>query len=318
MKAVVKLSLATAAGALLLVGTAAKAQVNDAPITEKWFPTEFGADDKAGAISRITPDVIMKAVKLVKKGKSATLGKYYHSSIPGFGARSWNMQIPGTPTGGPFGRNALIYHDEFVQTELGQISTQFDGPGHIGVRTSQGDMMYNGRLREKVYERGAGGRVLGMGDAGVENVAEYAYVCRGVLLDAAAYKGWTRLPIPKDKDSPGIVTAADVKGIIAKEGIAKAIAYSCTRATETCGQTRFGKASHPPRKPRAAMNSSPANPASASALASTWPSARSRSWVATPPRTTRSHSVKRAIKTPCRATPICKRAVVFGTSKTST
>jgi kynurenine formamidase len=221
MKALIKLSLAGAAGALLLVGTAVKAQVNDAPITEKWFPTEYGADDKAGAINRISPDVIMKAVKLVKKGKSATLGKYYHSSIPGFGPRVWNMQIPGTPTGGPFGRNALIYHDEFVQTEIGQISTQFDGPGHIGVRTSQGDMMYNGRLREKVYTRGAGGRVLGMGDAGVENVAEKAYVCRGVLLDAASYKGWTRLPIPKDKDSPGIVTAADLKGMIAKQGIAE-------------------------------------------------------------------------------------------------
>ena len=52
------------------------------------------------------------------------------------------MSIPGTPTGGPFGKNALISHDELVTTEIGQIQTQFDGPGHIGVNTSKGPMMY--------------------------------------------------------------------------------------------------------------------------------------------------------------------------------
>ena len=42
--------------------------INDKPLTEKWFPTEFGADDKAGAINRVTPDKVMKALKLVKTG----------------------------------------------------------------------------------------------------------------------------------------------------------------------------------------------------------------------------------------------------------
>jgi len=41
------------------------------------------------------------------------------------------MSIPGTQTGGPFGKNALISHDELVTTEIGQIQTQFDGPGHM-------------------------------------------------------------------------------------------------------------------------------------------------------------------------------------------
>jgi hypothetical protein len=31
------------------------------------------------------------------------------------------MWIPGTPTGGPFGKNALVYHDELVTTQIGQI-----------------------------------------------------------------------------------------------------------------------------------------------------------------------------------------------------
>ena len=137
------------------------------------------------------------------------------------------MSIPGTPTGGPFGKNALIYHDELLTTEIGQISTQFDGPGHIGVNTSKGPMMYNGRITWDNYERGAGGRVMGMGPMGVEHVGENGFVCRLVVLDAVAYRkskgqipaSAEMLPIPKDPKSPGIVTADDVKGMVKAMGI---------------------------------------------------------------------------------------------------
>ena len=208
----------------LLSGTASLTQqeaVSDKPWAERWAPSEFGAGDKAGSVNRITPALVLKAVGLVKQGKSATLGKLYASDIPAFGARSWKLSIPGTPTGGPFGTNAMVYHDELVTSEVGQFGTQFDGPGHIGVRTSKGDFFYNGRLAAETYERGAGGRVVGMGDLGVENVAEKGFVCRGVLLDAAAYRGVERLPVPTAAGSPGIVTAADVQAIVKRQGIAE-------------------------------------------------------------------------------------------------
>ena len=95
------------------------------------------------------------------------------------------MVIPGTPSGGPLGSNGLVFHDEYVSTEIGQIGTQFDGPGHVGVRTSKGDLFYNGREREATYQRGADTRPVGMGDLGVEHVAEKAFVCRGVLSTVA-------------------------------------------------------------------------------------------------------------------------------------
>jgi kynurenine formamidase len=218
---------ATVLGILGLVGVSLMsaqqpaAPVDDKPLNEKWAPTEWGPNDKAGAVNRTTPAMVLKALRVVKQGKVATLGKLYHSSIPAFGPRIWSMTIPGTPTGGPFGKNALVYHDELVTTEIGQIGTQFDGPGHIGVRTSKGDFYYNGRWREQSYERGAGNRVVGMGDLGVEWVAEKGFVCRGVLLDAAAYRGVKRLPIPNSTRSPGIVTAADVKAIVQKQGLAE-------------------------------------------------------------------------------------------------
>ncbi|MGH8677673.1 MAG: hypothetical protein ACREUQ_04900, partial [Burkholderiales bacterium] len=212
-----KLKIIAAAVAALCVGSGAamaqtlKGPVDDSPITENWFPTKWGAEDRAGSSNHTKNSAnIRRALAAVKQFKALTVGKYYHREAPAFGARVWTMVIPGTPTGGPFGKNALIYHDEFVTTEIGQISTQVDGPGHIGVNTSKGPMMYNGRITWDNYERGAGGRVLGMGPMGVEHVGENGFVCRLVVLDAVGYRksqgklsaSAEMLPIPKSVDSP--------------------------------------------------------------------------------------------------------------------
>ena len=45
--------------------------------------------------------------------------------------------------------------------------------------------------------------ILGMGDLGVECVAEKGYVCRGVLLDATKHRGVNPLPIPTSDRQPG-------------------------------------------------------------------------------------------------------------------
>ena len=204
----------------------------DAPLTENWAPSKYwGAGDKAGSANHMkNPANIKRALATVKQFRAISIGKYYHREAPAFGPRGWNMTIPGTPTGGPFGANALFYHDEMVTTEIGQIQTQFDGPGHIGVNTSEGMYMYNGfnPMSENGYERGAGGRVVGMGDAGVEHVAETGFVCRLVVLDAVAYKkkigqisaAAEMLPIPKSSaDVGGIVTADDIDGILKMQGL---------------------------------------------------------------------------------------------------
>ena len=63
-----------------LLGGAALAGNN--PVDEKWWPTEFGADDQAGATNYITPESRVSAAKLVKQGKVATLGMPYHLRTP--------------------------------------------------------------------------------------------------------------------------------------------------------------------------------------------------------------------------------------------
>ncbi len=190
-------------------------EVNDDPLTENWAPSEWGPDDKAGAVNRTTPAMVLKAIGLVKQGKVATLGKIYAADAPVLGQRGYRLTIPGFPTGGPEGPLLEVYNDELVTAEIGQVGTQFDGPGHIGVRTSKGDFYYNGRYLEDPDVT-----ALGLGPLGVEHVAHKGFVCRGVLLDAVALRGET-LPIPTemDKNDPGIVNDNDVKAMIDRQGI---------------------------------------------------------------------------------------------------
>jgi kynurenine formamidase len=226
--------VAAGVGALFIAGSAF-AQVSDKPWEENWAPTKWGADDRAGSANHVHNSAnIKRALAVIKQNKALTIGKFYHREAPAFGPRGWQMTIPGTPTGGPFGKNALVYHDELVTTEIGQIQTQFDGPGHIGVRTSKGDFYYNGQDREKAYERGAGGRVMGMGPLGVEHTSD-GFVCRGIVLDAVAYRksqgslpaGAEMLPIPKKAGDIGIITADDVKGMVKAQKLGEIQAGDC-------------------------------------------------------------------------------------------
>ena len=157
------------------------------------------------------------------------------------------MVIPGTPTGGPFGKNALVYHDELVTTEIGQIQTQFDGPGHIGVNTSKGPIFYNGRISWDSYERGAGGRVLGMGPLGVEHrrrvrvrVPSGGTGCgrlsrsRKGLVPASA----EMLPIPKKAgDSRRSSPVMTCKGMVKAQGLGELQAGDCVALHTGQGNT---------------------------------------------------------------------------------
>ena len=208
--------LVSCSAGLLAITTLPAWAVNDQPLEEQWAPSEWGADDKVGSVNRTTPAMVLSASKLITRGKVATLGKVYQQDMPTFGSRGWRLVIPGLPTVGPIGEQEVVGNDEFVTGEIGQIGTQFDGPGHIGVRTSKGYFFYNGR-----YLEDDGIDASGMGPLGVEHVADVGFVCRGVLLDAVAYRGG-QLPIPTERgtDDPGIVSASDIEAMIERQGIA--------------------------------------------------------------------------------------------------
>jgi kynurenine formamidase len=210
-----QLSVVACAALLLGAQSPSVLAVNDEPIKDKWAPSEWGAKDMAGSANRRSPQSVLAATKLVKKGKVATLGKVYQQDAPAFGSRGWRMTIPGLPTGGPFGPQELVYNDEYLATEIGQIGTQFDGPGHIGVITSQGMFFYNGHHLE---DKDVG--TYGLGPLGVEHVGQLGFACRGVLLDATVLRKMNPLPIAKKKGDPGIITDKDVEAMVKNQGLA--------------------------------------------------------------------------------------------------
>jgi kynurenine formamidase len=203
-----------AAGAVVAQAPAAQAQqpAGDTPIGAKWWPSRWGPQDEAGASNWITPAKVLEAARLIKTGKIYELGRVYEAGIPAFGARVFALRIPGTPTGGPFGKNQLVYHDEFLATEIGQIGTQFDGLGHIGCQVGKpGDMAemryYNGFTELEMANP------YGLQKLGMEKVKPF--FTRGVLVDVAGLKG-------RRLDKGEEITPADVQACLQRAGIADA------------------------------------------------------------------------------------------------
>ncbi len=83
------LLLAMAALAGFAVAQTLKGPVSDKPIDEKWAPSKWGATDRAGSANHTKNSAnIQRALATIKQNKSLTIGKYYHSEAPAFGARA--------------------------------------------------------------------------------------------------------------------------------------------------------------------------------------------------------------------------------------
>jgi kynurenine formamidase len=177
-----------------------------------WWPNpEWGPDDQAGASNRITPEKVMQALQLATTGKIYELGQVHEKGMPLLGNRSFSLLIPTKfPAGGS---NRIVYNDEFVATQIGQVGTQFDGLGHIGGEVDMEDgsverVFYNGFTATEMdaYD--------GLRELGVEHIKPI--VTRGILIDIASYKGVPRLPGSYE------VTVNDVLGALKLQGMSEA------------------------------------------------------------------------------------------------
>lgn len=193
--------------ALALMASTALAQTRD---KGPWWPNaKWGAGDAAGGSNWITPDKVLEATALVKTGRIVELGHIYERGMPLNGNRSFNLFIPSFPTHGPILERGVVFNDEYVASEIGQVGTQFDGPGHVGQRVKMADgsetyVFYNGATAADM--RGP----YGLRKNGVENVKPI--LTRGVYIDLAAFKGMPTL-------GPVEVTVADVRGALARQGM---------------------------------------------------------------------------------------------------
>jgi kynurenine formamidase len=173
---------------------------------EQWWPSEWGADDQRGAVNRVTPPRVVKAAQLVREGQIFQLGRPYEHGMPLPGKRHFSLTIPGSPTGTSPGTNGLVYHDDLFSGELGQIGTQLDGLGHVGIRRADGeDYFYNG------FKRSEFGQAHGLTKLGVEHVG--VFFARGVLLDVAAHRGVDAMK------AGDVITPADLEAAAKKQGV---------------------------------------------------------------------------------------------------
>jgi hypothetical protein len=137
------------------------------PIGSRWWPSEWGATDQRGAANRLTADRAKAAAALIQTGRIYSLGRVYEYGMPLPGKRHFSLTIPGSPTGGPTGKNQGVYHDDLFSGEIGQIGTQLDGLGHVGVRIDGDDYFYNG------FRRSQFGTAYGLEKLGIENVGVF-------------------------------------------------------------------------------------------------------------------------------------------------
>ena len=187
-------------------------QKMETPLGERWWPNPmWGEGDEAGSTNWYSkPEVVMRAIAQVKQGKVYKLGHEYTPDMPLFGARKFSLRIPGTPTGGAYGANKVMWNDEFLATEVGQVGTQFDGLGHIGVEIgAAGDKSemrwYNGFSATEM------GNPYGLNKLGTEKLKPI--VARGILLDIAGARG------VESMEKGEVVSMDDVRNALKRQGM---------------------------------------------------------------------------------------------------
>lgn len=168
----------------------------------------WGPDDQLGTLNNVTPQDIVAAGGLIKKGRTFALGLALDQKIQSglFGGR-WNpihtMLATGTDAaaGNQDGDGAYLrYADDAINMPC-QASTQWDALAHIFLD----DKMWNGYPATLVDARGARKN-------GIENYRDKC-VGRGVLLDVARWKGVDML-------APGYpITNVDLDGCAAAQGV---------------------------------------------------------------------------------------------------
>lgn len=194
------LSLAAFIGAATLAtGAIAASHAGD------WTKSPFGADDQAGRSNLMTPAKALEAAALMKTGNVVSLGRTYEAGMPLFGARAFALRGTGGLAGGPLAKNGVIWNDDFLATEIGQVGTQFDGLSHIGIHEGGKNKFYNG------IESGEMNGSYGMNKLGMEHVKPF--FTRGILVDMVGLLG-------RNMEVGEEISAQHIKDALAKQGTA--------------------------------------------------------------------------------------------------
>jgi kynurenine formamidase len=127
----------------------------------------WGRDDQLGAINFLTPDKVLAAARLVRKGKVINLNLPLNLPYPSLGGRE------------PYEHHVLVRRsgrDDSLDKLYLQFSSQWDGLRHI-------------RNREFGYWGGLQDEEVDQGKLGIEHWARHGIVGRGVLIDLPRFMG---------------------------------------------------------------------------------------------------------------------------------
>jgi kynurenine formamidase len=179
-----------------------------------WWPSPHGPKDQAGNSNYVTPERILKALRIPKTGQTYELGHIYERTMPQYGDRPYFLSTQ--PAAPPQKEGAGSVHRDYFTGFIGQMGTQFDAFGHQGqaVRMADGSLKsvyYNGFTEQELTGTRQG--VDGLEALGVEHVKPI--ITRGILIDVAGLKG---VPV---LDSRYEVTLADVRAALEKAGISE-------------------------------------------------------------------------------------------------
>lgn len=179
-----------------------------------WWPHPvWGAGDQAGASNWITPEKIVEAGKWIKTGKTYELGNVYEREMFVPDNRTYQLFIPSFPTYGPFGEERIVFNDEVLVAQIGQVGTQFDGLGHPGIQMEMEDgttteVFYNGFTAKEMKHP------FGLQKLGIEHIKPI--ITTGILIDMEAYLGLDKM------DNGYEVSLEEVKAALRQQGISEA------------------------------------------------------------------------------------------------
>ncbi len=174
---------------------------------DEWFPSKYGADDTLGAINNLSAEGVLKAVSLIKTGKTYALGVETGPDSPAYPPRSYSMTILQLDdgTGTPLGTNKATGNDDLMNMWMG-IGSQIDGLGHMGVN----HVYYNGNH--------ASDFVTPKGLTKLSTDKLPPIVSRGVLLDMAKLTGHDIMPAGMAFNAREIKRAAKAANITIRKG----------------------------------------------------------------------------------------------------
>ena len=171
-------------------------------------PSKWGPNDEIGAANYLTPALALEAARLVRTGKTYSLGITVNTSTPAYPPRNCQIYVvqPGQAgTSAGLGPTKTTYNDDILNCWVG-IGSQLDGLGHIGV----GDTYFNGNKWNEIGQMG------GLKKLGTHNIPPM--VTRGVLLDMAAYYGVDVVKEGTAFNTKEIEEAARRQGVTIRQG----------------------------------------------------------------------------------------------------